>query len=67
MVIKITMKKRNKRDENEREPGSRKGKCFGVNMGIYIIGQGWMGERGYFPQENLTSRLDWLGPWYNYK
>ena len=46
MVIKITMKKRNKRDENEGEPGSRKGKCFGVNMGIYIIGQGWMGERG---------------------
>ena len=45
MVIKITMKKRNKRDENEGEPGSRKGKCFGVNMGIYIIGQGgW--ERG---------------------
>ena len=36
MVMKITMKKRNKRDENEGEPGSRKGKCFGVDMGIYI-------------------------------
>ena len=34
-----------KKDENEGEPGSRKGECFGVNMGIYIIGQGgW--ERG---------------------
>jgi len=40
MLIKITMKKRNKR--MRMEPGSRKAKW--CKMGIYKIGHGW--ERG---------------------
>ena len=32
------------KDETEGESGSRKGKLYGVNVGIFIIEQGWMGE-----------------------